>query len=108
MTYTQSSDLGSNARTVGTLNVDQRSTEVKVPTIGINSASQSAFNRPKGPILTFEGVGLNGENVEVFCEDPVGTVFPYVMLKDRITQRTYSLYVEKGELKSSEIIPVTD
>ena len=108
VTYTQSSDLGSNARTVGTLNVDQRSTEVKVPTIRINSASQSAFNKPKGPILTFEGIGPGGDDVNVFCEDPIRTIFPCVMLKDRATNRTYSLYMENGELESTEIIPVTD
>ena len=107
VTYTQSSELGSDARVIGTLDVDQTQTQVKVPTIGIDSASADSFNNPKGPILKFKGVGQLGEDVDVYCENPVGTIFPELRLKDRVTQRIYFIYMENGELKS-DIIPTTN
>ena len=107
VTY-EEADIGSDTKKIGTLKVDRNETPVKIPTIEIRAANESSFGNPTGPIVTFKGIGENGEDLNVYCENPIGAILPYVRLKDKETDQIYSLYMENGELKSSEIRPVTD
>ena len=106
VTYLENEGLADQFE-IGNLKVDGASTPIHVPVIGIDAVDRDDFTNPK-PILTIEGIGDNGEDVNVYCEDPQiepfdpdGYVFDEILLKDREhPDKVYKVYIKNGTLES--------
>ena len=94
---------------IGKLKVDGTPTSIHVPVIGLEAVDRDEFTNPKR-ILTINGVGDNGEDVEVFCEEPEqvepfnpdGYVYDEILLRDQNDNQTvYKVYIKDGTLESA-------
>lgn len=101
VTYTPSSNLGANTKEIGRLNVDGDVTEVIAPVVNVNAEGERDLANAKR-VATIVGGGSNGQNVDIFCEDPDGYIFDEILLQDTHQRKVWKLYMKDGLLETEE------